>query len=167
MAAVTISNKPIDSHRILLTNVPMPIDQDYLEVYLEYLSNEVEVETVHKGNEIKNSIFVTYIKSIDFEQVRLNHERKPNILSNRTNLFQVNMPNILLVGVEETTTSDQHSQPELFKEYFNKEFLEMYFSNRKRSGGERIRSILLDKENRRAYILFESSQSKLLLFFSF
>lgn len=58
--------KPVDPRRIFLTNVPLPIEQELLEIYLEYLSGEenIEVETVHLGDEIRNSILVTYSTSV-------------------------------------------------------------------------------------------------------
>lgn len=56
--------KPIDQKRILLTNVPSSIDKDYLDLYLEYLSDEVEIERIDVGEEIANSIVVTYSKFI-------------------------------------------------------------------------------------------------------
>lgn len=54
--------KPIDQRRILLTNVPIGLDYDYLELYLEYLSDEIEVERIDLGEEIPNSIVVTFKK---------------------------------------------------------------------------------------------------------
>ena len=57
--------RPADARRIFLTNVPLPIEQDYLEIYLEHLSgDENEVESVHLGGELNNSILVTYAKNI-------------------------------------------------------------------------------------------------------
>jgi hypothetical protein len=168
MMASSSHTKHTTPRRIFLTNVPLPIEREYLEIYLEYLSNEIEVESVHLGSEIKNSILVTYVRPIDFENViRPNHAKKPNILGNRTNLFQVNLPNIILVETDE----EQHfeNRDHLVREFFNKEFLEMYFSNKKRSGGEKIRSLLLDYHDnkQRAYILFENSDSKYSLYIYF
>jgi hypothetical protein len=58
------NSKKVDSKRIFLTNIPKNLEQEYLEIYLEYLSNEIEIESVHLGGEIKNSILVTYTKNI-------------------------------------------------------------------------------------------------------
>lgn len=56
--------KPIDQKRILLTNVPSSIEKEYLDLYLEYLSDEVEIERIDVGQEIANSIVITYSKFI-------------------------------------------------------------------------------------------------------
>lgn len=59
--------KLVDQHRIILTNVPSNLDQDFLELYLEYLSDEVEIERFDLGEEILNSIVVTYKKFVGKE----------------------------------------------------------------------------------------------------
>lgn len=56
--------KPIDQKRILLTNVPNSVDKEYLDLYLEYLSDEVEIERIDVAKEIANSIVITYSKFI-------------------------------------------------------------------------------------------------------
>lgn len=53
-----------DKRRVLLTNVPDDIDYDYLELYLEYLSDEVEVECIDYAREMQNSIVATFAREI-------------------------------------------------------------------------------------------------------
>lgn len=53
-----------DKRRILLLNVPDDIDYDYLELYLEYLSDEIEVECIDYARETLNSIVATFVRDI-------------------------------------------------------------------------------------------------------
>lgn len=53
-----------DKRRILLLNVPDDIDYDYLELYLEYLSDECEVECIDYAREMQNSIVATFVREI-------------------------------------------------------------------------------------------------------
>lgn len=54
----------MDKRRVLLLNVPDDIDYDYLELYLEYLSDEVEVECIDYAREMLNSIVATFVRDI-------------------------------------------------------------------------------------------------------
>ena len=54
----------LDTKRIVLSNIPNEINKEYLELYLEYLSDEIAVERFDFSTEIKNIILVTFIKSI-------------------------------------------------------------------------------------------------------
>ncbi len=99
--------------------------------------------------------------------MKKNHAKKPSILGQLTNLFPVYSPNILLIEIENLHENFENKEM-LVAEFFNKEFLEMYFSNRKRSGGDSsIRSMLVETAKNKAYILFENSESKFLLFILF
>lgn len=62
----TISDhdRPIDNRRIFLVNFPDEIDHDYLELYLEYLSDEIEVESIENTPEDMNSLLITFKKNI-------------------------------------------------------------------------------------------------------
>lgn len=53
-----------DKRRVLLLNVPDDIDYDYLELYLEYLSDEIEVECIDYAREMLNSIVATFVREI-------------------------------------------------------------------------------------------------------
>jgi hypothetical protein len=53
-----------DKRRILLLNVPDDIDYDYLELYLEYLSDEIEIECIDYAREMQNSIVATFVRNI-------------------------------------------------------------------------------------------------------
>ena len=54
----------LDKQRILLDNMPAHIDDDYLELYLEYLSGEVSVERFDLSTELKNVMMVTFVQPI-------------------------------------------------------------------------------------------------------
>lgn len=53
-----------DKRRVHLLNVPDDIDYDYLELYLEYLSDEIEVECIDYAREMPNSIVATFVREI-------------------------------------------------------------------------------------------------------
>jgi len=55
---------PLDEKRIILTNVLPFVDQDYLELYIEYLSDEVEIVRFDLSHELKDAIVVTFEKNI-------------------------------------------------------------------------------------------------------
>jgi hypothetical protein len=54
----------IDNKRILLNNIPNEINKEYLELYLEYLSDEIAIERYDFSKEFKNNLLVTFTKDI-------------------------------------------------------------------------------------------------------
>ncbi len=54
----------LDEKRIILTNVLSFVGQDYFELYIEYLSNEVEIVRFDLSKELKDAIIVTFEKNI-------------------------------------------------------------------------------------------------------
>ena len=54
----------LDERRIILTNVLSFIDQDYFELYIEYLSNEVEIFRFDLCKVINDGIVITFEKNI-------------------------------------------------------------------------------------------------------
>ena len=54
----------LDEKRIILTNVLSFVGQDYFELYIEYLSNEVEIVRFDLSKELKDGIVVTFEKNI-------------------------------------------------------------------------------------------------------
>jgi len=54
----------LDERRIILTNVLSFIDQDYFELYIEYLSNEVEIVRFDLCKELNDGIVITFEKNI-------------------------------------------------------------------------------------------------------
>lgn len=55
----------IDKRRLLLKNVPYSIDKEYLELYLEYLSDDNnEIERYDLLKHSKDSLVVTFLKDI-------------------------------------------------------------------------------------------------------
>ena len=63
-ASGTLDLHVLDPRRIILTNVLPFIGQDYLELYIEYLSNEVEIVRFDASKEIKDALVITFEKNI-------------------------------------------------------------------------------------------------------
>lgn len=140
----------VDRRRIILTNVLSFLDQDFLELYIEYLSNEADIERFDMSREIKDTIVVTFEKDIDFDSVKKKHDLKPNLMNVKTDLYPVYQPDTVIIETKENTDNFQ----------LNKEILELYFSNRKRSGGENVKHVRLSsKDNRIAYVTFNDFES--------
>ena len=62
--AAGITTDIFDHRRIILTNVLSFIDQDFLELYIEYLSNEVEIERFDLSKELKDTVVITFENDI-------------------------------------------------------------------------------------------------------
>lgn len=56
--------RAIDKRRLLLINLPNQLHTDHLILYLEYLSDEIDVERFDLSKELKNTIVVTFKKDI-------------------------------------------------------------------------------------------------------
>ena len=59
-----INPKLLDKRRIILTNVQSFLNQEFLDLYVEFLSNEIEIERFDLSQELKNAIVVTFVKDI-------------------------------------------------------------------------------------------------------
>ena len=59
-----INPKLLDKRRIILTNVQTFLNQEFLDLYVEFLSNEIEIERFDLSQELKNAIVVTFVKDI-------------------------------------------------------------------------------------------------------
>lgn len=84
------------------------------------------------------------------------HTMRPKFLEHKTELLQISEPKKLLVEFNESE--------------FNEELLDLYFSNKKRSGGEGVKRIDINREKTQAIITFsdtESNKHKSLKFVTF
>lgn len=50
----------VDFRRLILFNLPMDLVQEYLELYLEYLSGETEIERIDYSNLEDTTVMVTF-----------------------------------------------------------------------------------------------------------
>jgi hypothetical protein len=88
---------------------------------------------------------------LDFKSIKKRHHLKPNLMNKKTDLFPVYMPDTVVIETKEKIENFQ----------FNKEILELYFSNKKRSGGENVREISFNsKHHKIAYVSFKDFESK-------
>jgi hypothetical protein len=84
------------------------------------------------------------------------HLSRPNCLHKKTELDQVHLPSTILVEFDEKNNSNRSSLA--IEEQFNKELFELYFSNRKRSGGENIVKCVYEANKSRALITYDEHE---------
>ncbi len=73
------------------------------------------------------------------------HSMRPSFLEHRTELLQIGEPRKVLVEFSEAD--------------LNEELLDLYFSNKKRSGGEDVKAIEINRERTQAVITFPDAES--------
>ena len=72
-------------------------------------------------------------------------------MNTQTDLLPVYMPDTIVIETKENFDGLQ----------INKEILELYFSNRKRSGGENLKNVKFSSRNNRVvYVTFRDGESK-------
>ncbi len=135
----------IDTSRVLITNIPTDVTYEHLLLYLEFLSDEIEIEHVDDSSkDVENSIMVKFKRSIEFEAMKEKHLYRPSFMKHKTELLQIYEPNKISVSYE---VADKLSA----------EILELYFSNKKRSGGEEIKNLQMNDDHTSAVITFADS----------
>ena len=55
---------PYESNKILLRNIPFYINKEYLELYVDYLSNETEIDRMDQSKIDPYTIMVTFKTNI-------------------------------------------------------------------------------------------------------
>ncbi len=139
-----LQRRIIDTRRVLVTNIPVDVTYEHLLLYLEYLSDEIGIEHVDDASkDVKNSILVKFNVPIDFESMKEKHSNRPTFMTHTTKLLQIYEPKKIAVSAEVAG-----------KEILSAEILELYFSNKKRSGGENIQHIEMNEEYTDAVIAF-------------
>ncbi len=81
------------------------------------------------------------------------HSNRPNCLHNKTDLEPVYYPSTILIEFD--SNPSQSTTATKIDENFNKELVELYFSNRKRSGGDNILKCVYDANKANAFITYE------------
>ena len=86
-----------------------------------------------------------------------NHLRRPQLLGNKTGLYPVYLPDTVVVELNDPATGHNVK----IHDVFTKEILELYFSNKKRSGsGGSVLSITFNMRNNVVYVQFDKFESK-------
>ena len=63
---LTIDSLPYEANRILLRHVPYYISKDHLELYIDYLSDGVEIERIDQSKMDPYAMMVTFKDNIGF-----------------------------------------------------------------------------------------------------
>jgi hypothetical protein len=71
--------------------------------------------------------------------------------------MQVYLPTTIIVELDKSFTNLSSN---LIQEALSKEIAELYFSNKKRSGGESVKNVTLDLLNNRFLVTFSDSEGK-------
>lgn len=80
------------------------------------------------------------------------HSKRPSFLNHETELLQIYEPTKLYAVYE----GGNHQ--------FSIEFLELYFQNKKRSGGENLHHVDYNKERTQAVVCFKSGDGNFFIF---
>ena len=78
------------------------------------------------------------------------HVNRPSFMSHQTDLLQIYEP------IKVSVTIDAKDS-----EFYSAEILELYFSNKKRSGGENIRHVEYNHERSQAFLTFAETNGTL------
>jgi hypothetical protein len=74
----------------------------------------------------------------------------------KTDIYPVLIADTVLVELDDSKSNKK--QKLVFSKLFNKEILELYFSNKKRSGGENVKKIKLNENY--AFVTFADGKGK-------
>ncbi|CAF0924719.1 unnamed protein product [Didymodactylos carnosus] len=164
----------IDARRLILFNLPTDIIREYLELYIENLTNEAEIERIDYSNECDTTVMVTFKQELglirmiffiysysvtclfvhlDLQEAKRRHSTRPKLNNNEISISDVYIPSTIMI----------RNLPD----DISKDVLELYFSNKKRSDGGEVKEVKLDQENQHALVTFKDSKGTSYQTFSF
>ncbi|CAF1459199.1 unnamed protein product [Rotaria magnacalcarata] len=130
----------IDLRRLILFNLPIDLIQEYLELYLEYLSGETEIERIDYSNLEDTTVMVTFKTDLDMTEVRRRHGTRTKLNDSEISLAEVTSPTTVMIR---NLPAD-----------ISRDVIELYFSNRRRSDGGLVADVSLDHEHQHALVTF-------------
>jgi hypothetical protein len=71
----SLNESNIDSCKILLKNVPVDISRDYLELYIDYISGEIDIERIDRSKVDCNTVIVSFRHCIGKSDSQSNKKR--------------------------------------------------------------------------------------------
>ncbi len=85
---------------------------------------------------------------------------KPRLLNNKIVIFPIYKPDTIVLELDKSDLNLANMlNPSTMHNAITKEILELYFSNKKRSGGENVKNITFDIKKRLAFVKFASHES--------
>ncbi|CAF0945727.1 unnamed protein product [Rotaria sp. Silwood1] len=130
----------VDLRRLILFNLPIDLVQEYLELYLEYLSGETEIERIDYSNLEDTTVMVTFKTDLDMYEVRRRHATRTKLNDSEISLAEVTSPTTVMIRNLPLDIS--------------RDVLELYFSNRRRSDGGQVVDVTFDHEHQHALVTF-------------
>ncbi|CAF2510978.1 unnamed protein product [Rotaria sp. Silwood2] len=130
----------VDLRRLILFNLPIDLVQEYLELYLEYLSGETEIERIDYSNLEDSTVMVTFKTDLNMYEVRRRHATRTKLNDSEISLAEVTSPTTVMIRNLPLDIS--------------RDVLELYFSNRRRSDGGQVVDVAFDNEHQHALVTF-------------
>ena len=96
--------------------------------------------------------------------VKKRHTNRPRLLNNKIVVFPIYHPDTVVIDLEKSDSLMPVTGNTIIHEKMTKEILELYFSNKRRSGGENVQQISIDAKKKFAYVKFSNFESKNLIF---
>lgn len=141
----------IDKTKFVLSNIQENINIQQLELYIKLLSDRQEISSINWSLEKKGKLLVEFKKEIDINKVlnEFNSNNMNNLNSKPIQIETVNLTRSLVVLVKDfkpklslkldSQNEDNEYKPETIPA--TKDLLDLFFSNRQRSGGGEIETI--------------------------
>lgn len=151
LKSFSVAPTQIDRTRMLVSNIPDNINIQQLEFYIKLVTNKLEVEDINWSLDFKGKLLIDFKKEIDIGKIL--HEFNNNSLNNLNGkpiqLETLQTTRTLVVLVKDVkskrpefkleTEKDEDYKPETIPA--TRDLLDLYFSNKQRSGGGEVESI--------------------------
>jgi hypothetical protein len=151
LKSFSIAPTQIDRTRMLVSNIPENINIQQLEFYIKLVTNKLEIDDINWSLDFKGKIMIDFKKEIDIGKIL--HEFNNNSLNNLNGkaiqLETLQTTRTLVVLVKDVkskrpefkleTEKDEDYKPETIPA--TRDLLDLYFSNKQRSGGGEVESI--------------------------
>ncbi|RNA15344.1 poly [ADP-ribose] polymerase 14-like [Brachionus plicatilis] len=151
----------IDKTKIVLSDIQENINIQQLDFFIQILCNRQEINSIHWSLENKSKLLIDFKKEIDINKVltEFNSNNFNNLNSKPIQIETVNLTRTLVVLVKDTKPKlslklDSQNEDDEYKPQTipaTRDLLDLYFSNRQRSGGSDIESI--ERKSSRYWII--------------
>lgn len=136
----------IEKHMLIFKNIKLPTDETVLQMYIENLVQDNDIISHVQSKIFKDTIYVKFLKEIDFKRVKERHERRPKLKDTFIEVFQAFKTNSI---VSILSTFDKQSSHDL---------LDLHFTNPKRSASDSY--ISLEQKGPFIIVKFEDEEKR-------
>ncbi|KAI0980673.1 hypothetical protein GJ496_008852 [Pomphorhynchus laevis] len=133
-----------DFRKLIIRNIKDTISEEHIILYVEKITGEIEVESMHRSLELQHTILFMLTEELDPNFIKEAHMARPTLFGYPTEVILVEMPRKLMIS---------GYGPDVSKDY-----LELYFTNRKRSMGSLVVDVEMFDEDSYALITFEDPE---------